>query len=256
VGDLPPQSGPTATADAGAPRRTGVTGMILHAAHDLTLTPEQSTALDSIEASLRPSEDAARDALSALRSHIVAGIRAGNLSARVTTADYAALRAATKQRADRQAVALNGLRALLSPEQREQLVLAVRARHAAHSLRPPDAPDDTAGDWTQKRLERLTDTLGLDDAQHRKVGALLAASGLPGGDDVKARKGAETARNEALLKGFANDESFDARKVDLGSTSRPGEALMGREEEFLARLVGVLTPAQRETLAASREGEL
>jgi hypothetical protein len=58
------------------------------------------------------------------------------------------------------------------------------------------------------------------------------------------------------LKGFAKDESFDARKVDLGSTSRPGEALVEREEEFLARLVGVLTPAQREALATSREGEL
>jgi hypothetical protein len=238
------------------PRRTGIAGMIFHAAHDIELTPEQSSALDSIEASLKPSEDGARKALRTLRSDIVAGIRAGKLTAKVMAADRAALDAATKERADRQAVALNGLRALLAQPQRDDIALAVRARRAAHALRPPDSPDDTASDWTQQRLDRLTDTLGLDEAQRRRVGAMLDGGGLPRVGDIKARKDAEAARADVLLNAFARDDSFDARKLDIGgSASRSGEVLIQREGEFLGRLVGVLTPAQREMLAATREGE-
>jgi hypothetical protein len=230
--------------------------MIFHAAHDVDLTPDQSAALDSIEGSLRPSEDGARKALRTLRSDIVAGIRAGKLPANVMAADYAALAAATKERGDEQAVALNGLRSLLTGPQREELALAVRARRAAHALRPPDAPDDTASNWTQERLDRLTDALDLDQAQRHKVQAMLSQGALPGAGDIKARKDAEKARADALLNAFTQDEAFDARRLDVGgSASRSGEALIEREDAFLGRLVAVLTPTQREKLAAAREGE-
>jgi hypothetical protein len=242
--------------DGGAPHRTGIVGMIFHAAHDLNLTAEQSTGLDSVEASLRPSEDDARRALRTLRSDIVAGIRSGTLAAHVTAADHAALDIATKERADKQAVALNELRALLAPAQREDIELAVRARRAAHALRPPGSVEDPASDWTQQRLQQLTDTLGLDEAQRRRVGAMLAKGALPRAVDIQSLKDAETTRADLLLKAFAHDDPFDARKLDVrGNAARSGEVLIEREDAFLAGLVGVLTPAQREMLAASREGE-
>jgi Spy/CpxP family protein refolding chaperone len=243
-----------AAADAGPLRRTGLVGMIFHAAHDLTLTPDQASALASIDGSLGVSDEGVRSALRSLEAHVVAGIRAGKLDPKTTAPDYAALDGATKDRADRQAAALGTLRGLLTPPQREDLVLAVRARRAAHSLRPPDAPEDD-GDWTQRRLDRLGETLDLDEAQKKKVAALLAKSALPRAQDVKARKDAEKTRGDALLRAFQADEFFDARAIDGGAIAeRAGEDFIEGEDAFLGQLLGVLTPAQREKLAASREG--
>jgi hypothetical protein len=250
----PPLAKPSAPADAGSPRRTGLVGMIFHAARDLTLTPEQASALDGIDASLRASDDGVRSALRVLEAHVVAGIRAGKLDPTTTSPDYAALAVATKDRADKQAAALGMLRGILTPTQREELVLAVRARRAAHAIRLPGAPDEDTEDWTQRRLERLGETLGLDDGQKKKVAALLARSSLPGAQDVKARKDAEKARGDALLMAFQHDELFDARSLDGGAiAARSGEDLIEGEDAFLGQLVTVLTPAQREKLAASRE---
>lgn len=239
---------------AKGPRRTGFVGMLFHAAHDLTLTGEQSSAVGQIEASLRTADDATKGAARALQADLAAGIRAGKLDAVKTRADYAAIDAAAKQREDRQAIALNALHAALDPAQRDELSLAVRARQAAHALRPPDEMDEVEGDWAQRRLDRLTDDLGLDAAQRPKVAALLAKSGLPDSAEMKARKDAATARADEILRAFSHDEAFDATKLDLrvGASQVPHE-LIEREARFLGQLIFVLKPEQREKLAASRE---
>ncbi|MGH7439298.1 MAG: hypothetical protein ACRENE_26730 [Polyangiaceae bacterium] len=239
---------------AGAQRRTGVVGMIFHAAHDQKLAHEQAGALESIDASLGAADDGVKRALHTLEVHVAAAIRAGKVDPKAIAPDYAALDAATKDRDEKQAAALGALRGLLTPAQRADLVLAVRARRAAHSLRPPGAPDEDVDDWTQQRLDRLTETVGLDGGQQKKVAALLAKSALPRAQELKARKDVEKARGDALLRAFQVDELFDARALDAGRISeRSGEDLIEREDVFLGQLVGVLTPAQREKLAASRE---
>jgi hypothetical protein len=251
---MSPSPLPRGVNDAGTQRRTGAVGMIFHAARDLTLSREQAGALDSIDASLGAADDGVKRALRAHEAHVAAGIRAGKVDPKTMAPDYAALDAATQDRDEKQAAALGALRGLLTPAQREDLVLAVRARRAAHSLRPPGAPDEDADDWTQQRLDRLTETVGLDDGEQKKVAALLAKSTLPRAQELKARKDAEKARGDALLRAFQVDELFDARTLDAGRISeRSGEDLIEREDVFLGQLVGVLTPAQREELAASRE---
>ena len=241
--------------DAGPLRRTGLVGMIFHAARDLTLTREQAAALDGMDASLHASDEAVRSAVRSLEAHVIAGIRAGKLDPKTTAPDRGALDAATKGRSDARAAALDALRELLTPAQREDLVLAVRARRAAHSLRPPGAADDDVDDWSQRRLDRLADTLGLDERQKKKVAGLLATSALPGARDLRARKDAEKASGDALLKAFEHDELFDARTLDAGAiVERSGEDLIEGEDIFLGQLIGLLTPAQREKLAAAREG--
>src|SRR5581483_6854126 len=87
----PPLSKPSAAADAEPLRRTGLVGMIFHAARDLTLTREQASTLDGIDASLRASDDGVRSALRSLEAHVVACIRAGKLDPKTTAPDYAAL---------------------------------------------------------------------------------------------------------------------------------------------------------------------
>jgi Spy/CpxP family protein refolding chaperone len=236
------------------PRRSGLAGMIFHAAHDLTLTDGEKAALDELEGPLRAADEEAKGASRGLQSAVVAGIRAGKLDAAKIRAGYAVVDAAAKDRAGRQAEALAGLHALIGTAQRAELTLAVRARLAAHSLRPPDAPEDEASDWTRRRLDRLTDDLDLDDAQRRRVADLLARSALPGPEALKARRDEANARAEAILRAFSHDDAFDAGALGLGAGSdRSPHELVEREVTFLGRLVGVLKPAQRERLATSRE---
>ena len=228
--------------------------MAFHAAHDLKLSPDQSLAIDQIEAALRASDQGSKGARHALQSDVVAGIRAGKLDANTMRADYAALDAAANDHAGRQAQALDGLWAVLDPAQRADLALAVRTRLAAHALRPPGEPDEVADDWTARRLERLDDTLGLDEVQKRAVSGLLKKSALPSSDELTARKDAAVARGDALLRAFARDPAFDARKLDDGgAANHEAEELIEKEVTFLGQLVTVLTPAQREKLAVSRE---
>lgn len=234
-----------------APRRSGIAGMVFHATHDLTLSEAQKAAIDGLEAPLRGADDATKAASRALQSSIVAGIRAGKMDEAKTRTAFAALDAAQKDRVDRQAAALNGLHALLDTMQRAELAQAVRARLAAHSLRAPDAPDDEPGDWTRRRLDRMTDELGLDDAQRKRVGDLLAKSNLANLTSLKAEKEEASARAEAVVRAFSRDDGFDATKLDLRpGTGKSAHDYVEREVGFITRLIGVLTPAQREQMAS------
>ena len=251
-----PAEPPTASADASSraarcarrPARSAIrdrsvvpalVGMIFHAARDLTLSPEQTRALDRIDASLRAADDAVRSALRTLEAHVVAGIRAGKLDPKTTAPDYAALDAATKDRApSKQADALGALRSLLTPAQREDLVLAVRARRAAHSLRPPGAPEEEADDWTQRRLERLDETVGLDDGQKKRSRrSWRRARCRARRTSRRARTRREGERGRAPRERSRLDHFFDARTLDAGAiTGRSGEDLIEGEDAFLGQL--------------------
>lgn len=233
------------------PRRSGLAGMLFHAAHDLTLTEAQRAAIDGLEAPLRAADETAKGASRALQAEVVAGIHAGKMDEARTKAGFAALDAAQKDRVDRQAEALNGLHALLDSMQRAELAMAVRGRLAAHSLRPPDSPDDETSSWTRQRLDALSDQLGLDEAQRKRVADLLARGNLANPTALRAGKEEANARAETLVRAFSRDDGFDATKLDLHlGAGKSGHDLVEREVSFLTRLIGVLTPAQRERLAA------
>jgi hypothetical protein len=94
---------------------------------------------------------------------------------------------------------------------------------------------------TQRRLERLTNALGLDDTQQRRVAALLApdaAASSPAAE--RARHDAEQRRLDALLAAFPND-AFDARGLDLsGPAGRAPHERLDRAAVFATGLVPIL----------------
>jgi hypothetical protein len=233
--------------------RSGLVGMMFHAAHDLKLGDAQVAAVNDLEDKLRGGDASVGGAMKKFESDLAFGIRAGTIDTAGTQADLAAIDWAMQSRQDQQADTLNGLHSELDPGLRQELALAVRARRRAHALRPPDAPDEGAKDWARRRLERLTTDLGLDAAQRRRVAGLLAKGDLPGPAEVQARKDAANARADALLSAFERD-GFDAKKVDFGvAAGKSAHELIEREVRFLSQLLTILRPEQRGKLASTRE---
>jgi hypothetical protein len=232
--------------------RRGLAGMMFHAVHDLPLSPAEDVAIDDLEDHFLGTDDGGDGGLGGFEADVVAGIRAGKIDAMRMRADYAGIDRLAKTRREREAAALGALHDTLDGGVRESLVVLVRARRAAHALRPPDSPDEGAADWTERRLDRLTDDLGLDAAQRLRVAALLAKSQLPTAATVEAREGEAKERADAFLAAFAK-EAFDASVLDLPEPGKSPHEWIEHEVRFLSSLLPVLTPDQRDKLAASRQ---
>lgn len=236
----------------------GLAGMMFHAVSDLRLSAEQTSAVEKLENELQGTDVREKAASRELQSDLVAGIRAGKVDAARMRADYAALDNETRARQERDARALVGLHAALDPHLREELVRTVRTLRAVHdAVRLPDAPDEpdaAAIDWTRRRIERLTDDLGLNEAQQKQVALLLARSDLPSATAMKMRKDTARARADALLLAFVQ-ETFDAGAPSLAAAAaKSPHELVEREVVFVSQLLPILKADQREQLAAMREG--
>src|SRR5262249_33300580 len=117
------------------------------------------------------------------------------------------------------------------------LVAAVRAKQAEHQAKMggPDA--------AKHRLEHLTKQLDLDAAQQKRVEPLLAK------DDPSAMEGVKK-HSEAGLAPFQG-AGFDTHKHEhAAGAAKKG---MAQHAQYLASLLPVLKPEQREKLAAGLE---
>jgi Spy/CpxP family protein refolding chaperone len=229
---------------------------MFRAARDLQLTDAQKSTLDNLEAQ-EASGDTPRDDFKDLQVDTIAGIHAGKLDAAKLQSDFAAIDKAMAARQARDADALNGLYAALDATQRKALVAALRTREAARDAAYAAHAEADAGstaDWTKRRLDRMTMQLGLDAGQQKAVGAFLAK----GGDSMNpaAMRGLRDEgkkRMGAVLSAFEGD-GFDAKKLDLAGVpgKTPHEGLE-KDTTFLSQILPILTPEQREKLAAQRE---
>jgi len=223
------------------PGHGGVDAIFFRAAHDLTLTDAQKAKLAVLEGQLRDRDTDPRDAMKAFSSDLAAQVRAGKIDASKLQTDEAALDTAMSVMLGKQAAALAGLHDALDAGQRKSLADAVRARAAGREAKEHDGG---AGDWSARRLERMTSDLGLDAGQQKQVAALLAKEPGPATmhDDMKKQM-------DAILTAFQSD-SFDAQKA-LQPTIKAPHDTMDREIAFTSQLLSVLHPDQREKLAVS-----
>jgi hypothetical protein len=237
-------------------RHGGFLGLILRAGREADLTPEQKNTVADISQKLHD-EEPPLTALTAYQTDLVAGIRAGKLDTPKLQSDYADIDKGQLARQEKQADALDALHAAIEGPSRTALVAAARPRLTA-LFRPhpePDAAAAEAGDppWIKHKLNRVKAELGLDDAQQAKVAVLLAKTAVSPAT-TEALK--ETIRKHAddLLTAFEHDD-FAAHKLDLspsGGKSTPHAALE-RESGFIAQLLPILTPEQKEKLATMRQ---
>jgi Spy/CpxP family protein refolding chaperone len=254
----------TAAASSSAPamkpapmrRHAGLAGMLLRGAWELpSLTDVQREAIQKLE------EPAAGDAgteaptpwaaRKTFQTDLVAGIRATKLDTAKLQADYAALDKAAQATLTQEATALEGLHGVLDATQRQALVDQVKARRASHPPPALTAPDGGTPDWAKRRLDRYTAELALDDGQKKSVAALIAKEPTTPAA-LQARRDATQKRVDAMLAEFVKDP-FSAKKLELSS---PGKTAHDGEENqatFIAGLLPVLHPDQREKLAVRTE---
>jgi Spy/CpxP family protein refolding chaperone len=100
-----------------------------------------------------------------------------------------------------------------------------------------------AGPDAAKRLEHLTKQLDLDAAQQKKVEALVAKDDHPAMEEMKKHA-------DAVLAAFEGD-GFDAKKLEAApAAAKKG---MAQHAQFVAGLLPILKPEQREKFAAGLE---
>lgn len=213
----------------------GIVGQMFRAARQLDLSDAQRSTVQSLAAGMRGDHAGPPAGMKAYHSALVAQVRDG----RIDLAGLDALRAggdsARTARQAKAAAALDGLYAALTPEQRTTLVASIRAHRGEHHQRA------AGGSWAGHRVEHLTRQLDLDAAQQKQVEALVAKDSAPAGEAKGDR--------EAVLTAFASDR-FDAKSLPLEPHAEKGPAGHAR---FLASLVPILRPDQREKLAADME---
>lgn len=224
--------------------RFGMVGMYFRSASKLAdLDEAQKTKLAEIEKGfMGPMEPPAEG--KAYHDELVAQVKAGKIdNAKLEPLKAAAEKAMGAHR-DKELDALNQLHALLKAPQRTALVAALKAKQGKHMGPGKDHPGMMGK--PKDKVAHMTKELGLDDAQAKKVEAILPK------DDGKAHDPeAWKKKAEAVQAAFEKD-GFDAKKQELFTgKGMHGPMHGGMDSAFLEKLIAILKPEQREKLAAN-----
>jgi Spy/CpxP family protein refolding chaperone len=229
--------------------RGGTTSMFLKASDSLTLPADKKASVDKIEASLKPeADDSSKGEMKALHTELLAQVKAGKIDQTKLDPHLAALEKDVQAKQDKEAAALNDLHALLDPAQRKALAAEVRTKNEQRDARMAKF-EPSKDDWAKRRLEYTTKALTLDDAQQKKVQAIIEKK-----DNEQASVRPEMKKQmDALVTAFEAD-TFDAKKQEaFTAPAKRARAGAAKEVSFLSQLVPVLTPEQREKLTATLE---
>ena len=254
-----------ASAEAAAPmaesmKRGGVRGaggMLFTAARAQSFPADLVKKIDDAEAiGSGPPDPGMHDALKDLHSEIVSEIKAGKIESAKLEPKYAAIEKYSQAEHDKDSEALNALHEALDATQRKTVADAARAQVAKrdeHMAKAADAgPPAMAADagakpsMTKRNMDRMARGLELDPDQQKKLDAATPK------DDPKAFDPAEMKKkSDALFAAFEKD-TFDAKKVDPFDQKKTRTGLEA-ETKLTAVLLPILTPAQRDKLAAKME---
>lgn len=258
---VPASAAPVAEKKPMGPPR-GPAGMLFAAAKGLTLEAAQQPKVEEATKAMKDvdpeNQEDAKEAVKALRTELAAQVKAGKIETSKLTPSYDAIEKAAKADQEKDAEAVNALHAALTPEQRKAVAADLRAKQAVvdQKIAKTDANTATADkakglamfkpgenhNPAARELRWMTGDLGLDEKQQKEVDAL-------GAKDDKVKESSK--RFEDLAKEFEKD-SFDAKKSDLFKSKTMREPLEERTKT-IEKLVKVLTPEQREKLAAKLE---
>ena len=239
------------------PRHRGVLGMLLWGTRDLDLKEPQKAEIAKLQEQMRPDEEPGRAQFKEYHAALVAQVKEGKIEPAKLAPLKANMEKELQARKDKDAEQLNALHAALEPEQRKKLAENVRAkqaeRQAAIKARMGDAGMPSEADWKKRRVERLTEQLGLDAAQQKSVEALFSKGQHPAPAAMETMREEVAKRNDALLTAFESD-TFDAKKLELWPV--PSKKLGEQTDKHIAtlsQLVAILKPEQREKLATIME---
>jgi Spy/CpxP family protein refolding chaperone len=234
-------------------RHGGMAGLAFNAAHDAQLTDDQAKSIEELQAKLSVSDPAQRTAFTDYQAHVNAGTKSGKFDEAQLKADYAAIDAVRRADEDREVEALNGLHALLTPEQRTIVVNNVRAKQAQIDMqKAPPMPDGGVDDRVKATLTRMTTDLTLDASQQKRVSDLLVKDERLAASSFPARKEEQKKHADDFIASFEQAD-YDAKaQMDGPDGGTSPHEQMEKEVRFLGQLLAILKPDQREKLAAER----
>ncbi|MCC6645502.1 MAG: periplasmic heavy metal sensor [Polyangiaceae bacterium] len=230
---------------------------LVHEADGLELSDAQRATVEKLEQDLKPAPGARADRKEE-HDALVAGVRAGRIDPAKIDAARADLDKAQAAQRERELSTLAALHAALQPAQRKALVAAAREKQEKRDRHDDGGDPRQKGDPTgfaTRRAERLTKQLELDPAQQKKVEALVAKTRpeAPAPAELEASRAASKARVLALWAAFEAD-AFDPKKLEAAPPAPAKARARGKQDlSFLAELLPILRPDQRERLAASME---
>lgn len=255
VAPVPSASASAPTALSQAPAR-GPGGVLFEAAKSLTLDDAQKLKInDAMKALMnvdRATESEAKRAVAVLRAALASQLKAGAIDNAKLAPSYDAIEQALGAAQTKDAEAVNALHAALTSEQRKAVAADLRAKQAmleekmakaAAGTRPEDRKPGAESSPAARELAWLTGELGLDEAQQKRVDALIVSS------DPSVKE--SNKRFEDLAKDFAQD-GFDAKKSALFKSKSIRDSLEERSK-ILDKISKVLKPEQREKLSLKIE---
>jgi Spy/CpxP family protein refolding chaperone len=227
------------------------------ALRELDLSAAQRSAIEAARPTDTARPEPRRQPPEAMTTALAAAVRAGTIDAAALASTIGAEPAGLVERKAAVASALTTLHAALSKEQRRALVDTVAKEMEEHAPKGPPPFARRAGERGGP-MGHLLEDLDLTDAQRASIDAALAADRPSPPDEAELRARFESMRSElrARLDGFVSD-AFDARAFVEPPSDGPGRpgprGHLDRMAKDLAAVVAVLTPAQREALAAKLE---
>jgi Spy/CpxP family protein refolding chaperone len=227
-------------------RGSGSAGLVLNTVRALELTDTEKSKLDEIEAPLRADTSTTRDEVAEIDKALVEQVKAGKIEPQKLEPLYVALEKEASARHELEATALGSLHAVLDSGKRAALAKELRNRTAEHPAnakgadagKPPKLPP-----VPKPGFERLLKPLELDPTQQARAEALVPKE-EPSAPRDRIRKEMET-----LLAAFEKD-TFDAKKAFPFDAKRV-RAPHQEQATFLAQMLTVIHPEQREKLAAA-----
>jgi Spy/CpxP family protein refolding chaperone len=215
--------------------------MLIATARESGVLEAQQKDLDKIEQTLGAGP---REEHKAFTDDLVAAVKAGTVDPAKLAPRLDALEKALAARRDKELAAITATHKLLTPTQRTALVTTLRSRLGA---KPSDAhgKGGFGAELGKRRLERMTTELELDAAQQKKIEAAIGD-----GKPEETARGDIEKRIDTLLVAF-EAELFDASKLDLGDAGKRMREGLDRHLAFVAAVVPVLKPEQRDRFAAS-----
>jgi Spy/CpxP family protein refolding chaperone len=212
--------------------------LMVHSAQGLDLAQAQIEAVDKLEKQLDQRPETAQD-IRDMNDELVAGTKAGKIDAPKFDPRIVSIQKLIQTRLDTGAAALNTLFTTIDLAQKKTLVADIRAQHDTR----PSARDGGLDDPAKRRVDRVAKELDLDATQRGKVQAILASAPPVDSSDRQTEM-------DALLAAFVA-EAFDAKKLEpFKSGAARVKVRFEREVKFLSQLAPVLTPEQRDVLAA------
>jgi Spy/CpxP family protein refolding chaperone len=245
-----PSAIPAPEASAAPPRPaplrgSGSVGLLFNTVRALELADGEKTKVDEIEAPLREKTASRREEVAEIEKALVEQVKARKIEPQKLEPLYVALEKESSARHELEVTALGSLHAVLDAGKRAALAKEARNRIAEH----PKAGAADAGKPAKlppvpkPGFERLLKPLELDPTQPAR-----AESWVPKEDPSAARDRARS-ETEALLVAFEK-ETFDAKKAFPFDAKRV-RAPHQEQATFLAQLLTVLPPEQREKLATA-----